>query len=265
MKYYFTLLLTLFFIKSQAARVTPSQFVEIASKQSMLSQKIAKSYILLTHDYTKYQKSLLDLKISVSYFNRNLETLKNYAVGNDKLTSAVDVQKLAWVDYSKALKKEKTPENAIKVLKLSEAVLKASNYVLTIGAKDFGKTLSSMDQASLVNVISKQSSLSQRLCLLFVNQKLKEKVDKKQRIGNESLIQTFAQMDDSLGFIISSSVNDKAGTEQLVGEASIEFDKLKETKKDFVDGKLEVTQVVAITESLTKLYDKLRYSYINLK
>ncbi len=264
MKYYFTLLLTLFLANVQAARVTPAQFVEIASKQSVLSQKIAKDYALLTYDAVAYQKSLLDLKISISYFNRNLAILKKYAVGHEKLAAAVEVQQTSWKAYTEAFQEEKTPENVVKVLKLSEVVFKASDYVLAIGAKEYRKTISNVEQGSLISVISTQSALSQRACLLFVNQKMKDKVAKKDRLDNESLLQTFSQMDESLDFIISSSLHDKADTELIVGETSVVFDRLKNAKKDFAEGKLEVKDVVGATESLSKLYDKLRYAYIHL-
>lgn len=264
MKYFFTILLTLSLFKVNAARVTPTQFLEIASKQSMLSQKIAKNYMLLTYDDTN-QKSLLDLKISMSYFNRNLETLRKYALGNEKLSSAIEVQKTTWNDYSVALKKEKTAENAVKVLKLSEVVFKSSNYVLAIGSKDYRKTKSNVDLGTLINITIKQSALTQRLCLLFLNQKLQDQLDKKSKMGSESLLQVFNQMDESLGYIISSPLNAKANAEELVGQSSLAFDKLKERKKNLLAGKLEIVDVMKITNSLAKLYNELSSTYIRLK
>lgn len=266
MKYLLSIILALSFVNVNAARITPTQFVELASKQSMLSQKIAKSYMLLANESTDNENLALELKIAISYFNRNLETLKSYAVGNDKLSSAIEVQELTWKEFVVALKKEKTPNSLVKVFMVSEKLLKTSNYVLAIGSKDYIKSKSlEVQVAQLVNISCKQSALSERLSLLFINQKLQDQFDKNDRIDNTSLKQTFLQIDESIGFLISSSFNMRAKTDLVVGKLSIEFDKLKENKDDFFDAKLELKNVIDITNTLTKLFNELNYAYIHTK
>lgn len=263
MKHFFTFLLALSFWNINAARVTPSQFVEIAGKQRVLSQRIAKDFMLLTY-YKEHKSTELDLKIAMSIFKRNLGVLKTFAVGNEKLIAALELQRTAWNSFSKAVAKEKKPGNSVEVLKLSETVLKTSDYVMVIGRKSNRKESLNIELAGLINVTSKQSMLSQRLCLLFLNQKIQGQLEKKNKMGSASFEQAFTEMDDSIGYIISSPYNLKADTELMAGKASLEFDSFKENEVDFIEGKLEIEQVVTITNSLTKLYDNLTYEYAKL-
>ncbi len=263
MKYFITLLLTLCFATLNAARVTPSQLVDIAGKQRMLSQKIAKNYLLLTYDNQNAQ-SELELKIAVSLFNRNLEALKKYATSDTKLAAAIASEATAWEAMESALQQDKNPKNAVKIVKLSEAVLKTSNLVMGLASKENKKQKIDAELAGLINITSKQSMLSQRLCLLFLNQKLQEQLAKKDRTTSASLVQSFHEMDEAIGFIIASSYNIEANTEELSGQTSLEFDSFKQNKSEFIKGDLELSTVLSVTNKLTKLYGKLAYSYLKI-
>lgn len=265
MKYLFTFLIAVLSVfKMDAARLTSAKFVETATTQRMLSQKIAKNYMLVAYN-NEHQKAELNLRIAISLFNRNLEALKNYAVGNNKLTSALETEESAWENLSKGLQKEKTPGNAIEVLKLSEVVLQAANKVVVVAIQESNKNKQDAELFSLINITGKQRMLSHRLCLLFVTQKLQDQMKEDERkISNTVFEQVFHEMDDAIGFIISSAYNIQADTEELAGLTSLEFDNLKGNKEDFINGKFEVDYVNTITNKLAKLYTSLNYAYSKL-
>lgn len=265
MKRFFTLFaIILFNISTYAARLTPAKFVETATIQRILSQKVAKNFMLITYD-NEHEKAALNLRIAVSLFNRNLEALKKYAIGNSKLTSALKAEEGAWKTLSESLTKEKNPENAITVLKLSELVLKTSNKVVVLAIQDSNKLRKDPELFSLINITSKQRMLSHRLCLLFVTQKLQERIkEDKNKINNNTFEQVFNEMDEAIGFIISSTYNVEADTEELAGLTSLEFDSLKGSKEAFINGKLELDKVYSTTKKLAKLYSTLNYAYSKL-
>jgi len=73
--------------------------------------------------------------------------------------------------------------NAVKVLKQSEAYLKSSNIAASIGSKDHLKSMANNNQelTFLTTVVIKQSTLSQKLAVLYLNRLIQSKLDEKDK------------------------------------------------------------------------------------
>ncbi|MGY5352126.1 type IV pili methyl-accepting chemotaxis transducer N-terminal domain-containing protein [Wenyingzhuangia sp. IMCC45533] len=256
---------------SNAQTISKSEFINTAGKQRMLSQKIAKNYLVMSFDekdidFKASSKVLIDFKIASSIFQRNLEVLKkNLEAYNKDLLKVLDKEESKWKEFSEATKKPKTPENAIKVLELSSELLKVSNDVVIESEAQFLQSSNDKDLIKLVNKSGKQRMLSQRLALLFTYQKLEKYIGKKQRIKTLDLDAVFDKMDSDIGELMVSEYNSAAKTDDIIGEISVEFDILKSKRSDFVEGNIDLNEVIEVTNNLTRLFNDLTFAYSKIE
>ena len=260
-------MLTVFFSKAQ--NLTSQQFIDVAGKQRMLSQKIAKNFLIMSYaewnvNFDLPSKVKVDYKVAVSVFKRNLEMLINNTDINKKLLSLLKEEKQGWEALEKILGKEKTTKNVSECMVLADDLLIKSNNVVV----ESEKKLSSTGDAKLLRLINKsgkQRMLSQRLGLFFMNHKIQSFLPKKEKGKLYDITSVFDQMDSDIGDLLVSPYNNEASTSEKIGEISVEFDNLKDRKEVFTNGHLEVNEVFNITNELTKLFNDLTFAYSKIK
>jgi hypothetical protein len=141
--------------------MTMGEAINEAGRQRMLSQKMAKAYLMaaITPDSVSAAKQM---ESSLYRFQYNHQALQNYADAT-AIRSALTPVETTWTRYQTALKKPPTAANTEVVIGLSEQLLKQTNaYVTSL------QQLAGTPAAELVNVAGRQRMLSQRMTKYFL-------------------------------------------------------------------------------------------------
>ena len=241
--------------------------MKILQKKEILELLIF--YLILTYKKEEDQVNDLDkkviqeYKVSASVFKRNLEILiKNSSSKDRVLYSLLKDEEEAWENLEDFLVKAKTLENALEVVNLANDLLVKCNDVVVEAEKTLSKSSAEQDLLSLVNKSGKQRMLSQRLCLFYMSQKILN--DLPENYAHQyvfDLEEVFDQIDVNIGQLLISKFNHVAHTEDMVGAVSLEFDDLKNQKRSFINGKVDVNRVFKTTNNLTKMFNDLTMAY----
>lgn len=264
------LTITFFILGAYAsiANVSHNQLVNIAGKQRMLSQKIAKVYLL--NAYGANMSSLKsELSISKIIFERNLETLTKNTnkLFSKEVRGAVYREKNKWSAFKALIDQPASEFQAQRVLEMSDELLKiCHDLVLKIKSENLANTSFKTD-TTLLNTIDKsgkQRMLSQRLCLYFTAKKLDLKNNNKNYKTQNILYSIFKELDESLVDLLNAEVN-STEVEESIGNTMLTFENLRSQKADFLEGSASLNLVYTTTNRLTKDYDKLTSKYSMLK
>jgi hypothetical protein len=96
--------------------------INISGKQRMLSQKMAKAYLLMSQGIEN-EKLKKELNSSKFIFEKQLEILKNNASSSSTKLYLKEVSKI-WRDYKKIINESAGKTNALKILSLNTDLLK---------------------------------------------------------------------------------------------------------------------------------------------
>ncbi|SFD59568.1 type IV pili methyl-accepting chemotaxis transducer N-terminal domain-containing protein [Pseudoalteromonas denitrificans] len=158
-----TLLLLIFFFTfpSQAKVLSLAQTINQAGLQRMLSQRIAKNYILIASQITP-EKATIELDKSIATFEENLHNLAE-SITDDKSKKALKVLKLRWFDFRIFVLSEPDRKHTIKIVDFSADILRTANK-LVLSLERF----SNKPSAKLINVSGRQRMLSQKIALYYL-------------------------------------------------------------------------------------------------
>lgn len=133
-------------------RVTIPQAINLISKQSMLSQRMAKDKIYRSNIETK-EKSQRALISSVVQFENNLSTLKGMSLSKDIEKQLTHIE-LLWIGYKQAILDEETDSDLI--------IMKFNNVILSVTQSVFTKLLNiaKSNKSYPYNTNNKQFSLA---------------------------------------------------------------------------------------------------------
>ncbi len=137
--------------------------IDIAGKQRMLSQRIAKDYLYESNKFVS-SKAQKDLKKSIDEFQKNLDNLI-VSIHDADNKNMLDFVKMSFDDFKEIIKKPYNLDNAQIALDLSESILEGSQYVV-----DGLENKSSGDKkgALIVAKSGKQRMLSQRIAKYYI-------------------------------------------------------------------------------------------------
>ncbi len=148
--------------KEQAAG-SPSlaKLVDIAGKQRMLSQKIAKAYFFYGQGIRpdKTRKQLLD---SINEFDRNFEVIRKY-VDNQGVQDMLVYIEMAKDELALLAKKPYSKENASLVLDYSETMLEGSQDIVSRLEE-----MSKLKKEAIVDLSGRQRMLTQRIAKYYI-------------------------------------------------------------------------------------------------
>lgn len=258
----------LFSVFSVYSNVTANQMVNIAGKQRMLSQKMAKVYLM--NAYGANLNSLRnELNISKIIFERNIETLSQ---NSDRLFSpevkkAINKEVLTWNNFKALIEKPVDEKLVSKILILSEQLLKDAHQVVVSIKKEkinSGNFSTNSDLLDIIDKSGKQRMLSQRLCLFFVAKKFALKNKSKSLREEAALYSTYNELDEALIDLLNTSLNTMT-VEETIGDTMLTFENLRSQKNSFLNGTASLNLVYSTTNKLTKKFDNLTSRYSELK
>jgi len=150
---------TLSFGKSE---ISQNELINIAGKQRMLSQRIAKDYLYIGR------------KIATSKAQREFkESMKNFLLAHKKLHNSIDDPEiknlldfvaLSSDDLKELASKEFSLDNAQLILDLSESMLEGSQYVFDSLQKRL-----KIKESNIIAIATKQRMLSQRIAKYYIS------------------------------------------------------------------------------------------------
>ncbi|HLD66357.1 MAG TPA: type IV pili methyl-accepting chemotaxis transducer N-terminal domain-containing protein [Pseudomonas sp.] len=154
------LLLTLLCTPTWAS-IDNAEAMNLAGMQRMLSQRIAKSYLMIGAD-VRSEVATQQLDQSIARFESNYLALSEYA-GNPDIADALETIGVTWQAYRELALSRPDREHAIPLLQLSDQLLAQGEQLVQLIERHTGSR-----NARLVNRSGRQRMLSQRIAKLYL-------------------------------------------------------------------------------------------------
>ncbi|MCK5853999.1 MAG: type IV pili methyl-accepting chemotaxis transducer N-terminal domain-containing protein [Sulfurovaceae bacterium] len=142
--------------------ITDSQLINLAGKQRMLSQRIAKDYLYIGKNIatTKASKQLKESMNTFLLAHRKLQS----SVQDEEVRNLLAFVELSSDDFKDIASQKFTLDNAQLILDLSESMLEGSQYVFASLQNSF-----KLKESSLIDKSTQQRMLSQRIAKYYIS------------------------------------------------------------------------------------------------
>ncbi len=137
------------------------ELINIAGKQRMLSQRIAKDYLYIGK-HIATDKASKQLKASLKEFNANQKKLAEM-INDPEIKNLLEFVNMSLQELEGIVKKPFSLDNAQLVLDLSESMLEGSQYVV-----DSLTNLLKIKESKIVAISGKQRMLAQRIAKYYI-------------------------------------------------------------------------------------------------
>lgn len=145
------------------AALSHAEAVNVAGMQRFLSQRMAKSYLMLAGEI-RAEQAREQLHSSQQRFAENLQALRAYT-GNPAQVALLETQENLWQTYQALLQQAPAQATARQVVVHSQQVLANAEQLVNRVEQD-----SNLHAAHLINRSGRQRMLSQRIALLYLAQ-----------------------------------------------------------------------------------------------
>ena len=229
--------------------------VDIAGRNRMISQKIAKDYIYIGNKVA-LGTAKIELKNALDEFGNNLSKIK-LSVNDSEVKNMIDFVDMSFGDFKSVIKEPFNLDNAQIVLDLSESLLEGSQYIVDGLTKNSSKTAKSAKD-KLIAKSGKQRMLAQRIAKYYMTYQsgIKDKNTVRQ------MKDAVKEFEENLKFLMANSGN----TVQINNKLN-EVNRLWKIVHNFYLGIEKgglpfivfksTNDVTKEMDDITKLYDKL--------
>ncbi|BES70233.1 hypothetical protein RE428_12510 [Marinobacter nanhaiticus D15-8W] len=223
-----------------------------AGMQRMLTQRIAKSYLLIGQDVAT-DTALKQLDGSVALFEQNLGELEDFSPTREITASLGDIRD-SWNQFRQSAISQPKRDQALSVIKQASRLLELCDKNVQLF-----ETYSGGRKGELINLAGRQRMLSQRIGMLYVA--------KSWRIDDQTVEEGFAlamkDFDSALGLLTQSPLN----TEEINQALSDVVSQWQFSRSGFEldeSGRHVPFVIQVTTESILKKMDAITNLYTSL-
>lgn len=142
-------------------RYSKIELIDIAGKQRMLSQRIAKDYLYINMKVA-INKSEKELQLSLKNFFNYHKILLNY-IKDEEIKNILYFVEISSNEFNQTIHKPFTVDNAQIILDLSESILEGSQYIVK-SLKESNK----IKKSTIIETAGKQRMLAQRIAKYYI-------------------------------------------------------------------------------------------------
>ena len=269
-----TLLLTfnVYSQKGTYGNISFEKATNISGKQRMLSQRIAKLFLLKKAGANGAELDQ-EYNSSLRLFARNLSILEaNGKNASAKVQLSIKSEKMQWKYFDKTLHSKTAPSVKLVMEMSNDLLKKAHALVLAIEeeskfTKDLKNGISTKFNQNLkvetVNISGKQRMLSQRLCLYYTACRLFRKEKKDAKGLCKEVENIYEEMNESLNHLLISDLN-SFPIEANIGEILSLMSFIEDNRRAFYNNKLPLGKIISLTNEITNLYNIVTGQYTAL-
>lgn len=226
-----------------------SQSINQAGLQRMLSQRMAKNYILLSQDIDS-QAAANELDESSALFEENLFKL-NGAIHDEESKQALKKLKQNWYGFRQFVLSDVSKEQTAQVVDRSTLLLNSA-HALVLSLEKSSRAHSD----HLINVSGRQRMLSQRLAMLYYasNSGVQEKV------FQQEMHKTSRQFGQALSKLIAAKENN-AEINEALQEVNNQWSFYKTKFNGSNKGRFAPKTIKVVSESLLKEMNSITKLY----
>lgn len=234
---------------STQASITKEKMIDMAGRQRMLSQRVAKDYFYLGKKINK-GNAKKQLKISLQEFKKSQDIL-NKNIKDAEITNLISFVSMSLDEFNSVIKDKYSIDNGTIVLDLSESMLEGSDYV--VQALEKGKKSN-----SIIDMAGKQRMLSQRIAKYYIAYQAGIKDDNTVAQMKESV----REFDTILKKLLANNTN--------TTEIQVELEKVNKMWKIVYKFYLNIEKgglpiiVYTTTDDITKNMNKIVKMYVKI-
>ncbi|KEI71606.1 type IV pili methyl-accepting chemotaxis transducer N-terminal domain-containing protein [Endozoicomonas elysicola] len=234
------------------ATINDAEAINKAGRQRMLSQRIAKSYIMIGSDVNPDVASK-ELDISIALFEQQFIELQDYAP-NDNIKQSLNEVAAIWQDYRFKVLTRPSRNEALTVIAMSDQLLASSEAVVKAISEHVKH-----EAGNLVDVSGRQRMLSQRIAKLYIASAW----GIRDEAVSSELDTAIIEFDGALKTLRQSALNSAEINKKLTKVQS-QWDFTNAGFKISDQGQFVPNMVSVTTESILKKMNDLTYDYEQL-
>ncbi len=251
--------------KSKFGKISYEKAINVAGKQRMLSQKIAKVKVLNVVGASSIELKT-ELSSAITIFERNLKILDlNSKEQSAKVKALIRQERSKWNDF-KVLADKPLPD--VKQVLESAGDLLSKCHMLTLAIEEESKFQKQLGVANAVeqlkvetiNIAGKQRMLSQKMCLYYAACRAFRK-GKNAELACGQYQNIYYEMDETINNLLVNELNNTAIDGIIAQILSVVDQDINTRKKEFNSNKMPLQKVLETSNKLLELFNKLTNQY----